>query len=185
MYNCDYEYDIMAVLRILKFLAVYKPEAAKHMAARYNRFDLDDVLLFLYEELNNAVDDVYNEYDEENDAELLLLWDESFEEFISMTAALSPQPRYSRCAAEKKFEDIVMFFFSDRNSGIYDLEFVRQAGRLYLKLVLMNDYCEPDGVAFAVTDLLIYIRKENERLNGMLRQCNVRCLPQTNTEEAA
>ena len=184
MYDCDSEYDIMAVLRVLKYLHIYKPEMAKRIVARYTRFGIDDVLMFLYEELDNVVDDAFGEYDEENDAEIMILWDKSFGEFISMTTALSPQAHYSRNAAEKKFEDIVMFFFSDRDSGIYDLVFFHHADRLYMRLTLLNGYCEPDGLALAITDLLIYIQKENERLRDMQKKM-ILCLPQNDTEEAA
>ena len=44
MYDSDYEYDVLGVLRLLRFVQMYRPERAAHLVSGETAFSVEEIL---------------------------------------------------------------------------------------------------------------------------------------------
>ena len=186
MYDTEYEYDAMACLRLLKYIQVYKPRKVSWMTPK--SFNCDDMLLFLYENLWEVVDEIDEVYDDETGIlEGILFTDRTFNDFIHLSCELNASAISVLDAARKRLEDTIYFFFNNRLQGVYGVEVLFHHETASIQLFLDENYCEPEDMTFALTDLLIYLHRANERMQKQLEERNgkIITLPQNTLEEAA
>ncbi len=61
MYDSDYEYDVLGVLRLLRFVQMYRPHRAAHLVSGETAFSVEEVLEFLYYSMEEIFDDCYSD----------------------------------------------------------------------------------------------------------------------------
>lgn len=187
MYDNDYEYDILGVLRLLRFMQIYRPERVARLVSGETRFSADQVLEFLYYSTEQMFDDCYSDYDETNGSEIMYICDTAFDEYLDLSAKLMAVRPCSIQAVRRRFEDLVTFFLADRNCGIFDMTIRYEDDSPQIQLEFAEGYWEPAGVVIALTDLMHYLNRENEHMKQIIerRSDMILSLPKHCMEEAA
>ena len=187
MYDSDYEYDVLGVLRLLRFVQMYRPHRAAHLVYGETAFSVEEILEFLYYSMEEIFDDCYSDYDEMNGSEILYIYDSVFDEYLDLSVRLSDSHLCSVQAARRRFEDVVTFFLADRNCGIFDVTIHYNDSSPQIQVEFAEGYYEPAGVVMAFTDLIHYLYRETERMNQIIekRSGKIVSLMQKHMEEAA
>ena len=187
MYDNDYEYDILGVLRLLRFVQMYRPERAARLVAGERQFSTEQILEFIYYSIEEIFDDCYSEYDEMSGSELMCIYDTVFDEYLEFSAKLMEAHPCSIQAVRRRFEDIVTFFLADRNCGIFDMAIRYEDNSPQIQLEFAEGYWEPGGLVIALTDLMHYLIRENEHMKQIIekRSDKIVSLPEHRMEEAA
>ena len=186
MYDYDYEYDILGVLRLLRYLHMYKPDRAAALASGETAFTADDVLEFLYYSTEELFDDCFTDYDEMNGSETMYIYDRAFDDYLDLNAELFCPGSDPTLAIRRKFEDAVCFFLADRNCGIFDMTIRYEDDSPQIRLEFAEGYCEPSALVMVLTDMMHYLQRENEHMRQIIekRSTAIISLPQ-NYKEAA
>lgn len=186
MYDNDYEYDMLGVLRLLCFAQRYRPERAARLVSGETKFSVEEILEFLYYSTEEIFDDCYADYNEMDGSEIMYICDSVFNEYLDLNAKLSNNYHVSQ-AVKRKFEDVVVFFLSDRNCGIFDVTIHYENDMPQIQIEFAEGYYEPAGVVIALTDLMHYLYRENDHMKQVLeeRSGKIVSLSQNLQEEAA
>lgn len=187
MYDSDYEYDVLGVLRLLRFVQMYRPHRAAQLVSEETAFSVEEILEFLYYSMEEIFDDCYSDYDEMSGSEILYICDSIFDEYLDLSVKLSDSHLCSVQAARRRFEDVVTFFLADRNCGIFDVTIHYNDSSPQIQVEFAEGYYEPAGVVMAFTDLMHYLYRETERMDQIIekRSGKIVSLMQKHMEEAA
>ena len=184
MYGFEYEYAVLACLRVLKYMQLYRPKAAESFISENKESWGNDLFSDVYAALFDLVDCMESVYDESDGSEVILITDGAFSGFIKLSCMLNG---HDLPAARTRFEDAVDFFFSDRSAGINDITFRYHDESANLCLYSFEGYWEIENLAFALVDLLLYLQRMNEAMRKQVKRMEekILTLPQNTEKEAA
>jgi hypothetical protein len=188
MYDYEYEDDVLGVLRVLKYLYLYRPSTLASVLKFYGEIDADGV----EEVACNVIWEIFEvsdlDLDEESDMEMVVIQDPLFDRFLELN-----RQRY-QCAScstsdahQKKFQDTVEYYLCGVTYSIFDIMYEFSESGVTLRLWLSPDCFEPISLGSALVDLMLAIRKENELLESLWAETanGVTALSNQPREEAA
>lgn len=164
MYDCEYEEEILTLLRILKFL--HLRDNAIDFGTLFCGVELD--MDNLYELADCALwelfEDMASGSDEEDETEYILASDPLIErnlalcnEWYGITTGIADVGKLRDCAE---------WFLSGL---LWDYSGVVNGDGYFLKLSLSPEYYDSLVLGSAMVDMLLFFQQENTRLEAMLR----------------
>jgi hypothetical protein len=169
MYDYEYEYDVLSLLRILKYLDLYQPSSFDHTINFFGEIDLESVEEIIYNAMWEVFEVSYFDLDEESEMDVVVVQDSEFDRFLSLD-----QQWYQRFSAsaigvgQKKFQDMVEYYLCSMTHSIFDMRYEFSEDGVKLRLWLSPDCFETEVLANALVDLMLAIRKETELLESLL-----------------
>lgn len=182
MYNYEYEVDVLLFLRLAKYLHQQNPEALRKILERYPDFDLCQLYelagCVIWEICTQAVFDVEHVVSEDSWEQL----DVSFctfdhpliNRFCELSADWCGVRDQSVGAWQSKLADIVMYFLDEDSHSICRLECYPMGDSARIRVWLSPDCYEPAIFGNALVDMLLFLQRENQRLEGLLKEAEQR-----------
>lgn len=173
MYDYKYEESILLALRLLAFLREAHPETFTTLIQEIEELNLDSAYeladLFLmgvggFLDLGTA---------DEEDSELSALYisHPSINRFLALNEACKTIGMVSHVEqVRRKLHDIVEFYATGLTSSVYGIDVSFCAHAAHIRLTLSPDYYSPLEFANSLVDMLLHIRQENQRLEGLLEK---------------
>ena len=170
MYGYDYEEDILLILRLFKFLYDQNLEAAKRIAETSKKFtpdemyDLTDMLIW------EIFNDVVFDSDPETEASIVTCSHPSIDRLFELGPRLESARGRFAAGWLQKISDIVEFFICGASNSLYGLELRFLGSHVEIELRLSPDCYEPIQFGNSLLDVLLYVQRENARLEQRVRQ---------------
>lgn len=171
MYNYDYEFEVLATLRVLKLLHSKRPEVLPGVLSFWDAMDMDTV-----EEIAcNAVWELFDQWecaiDEETELEVITVTDALFLRYLELSRRWYTV-HVGGCggAHVQKFQDLACFALQSLGSSIYDITFQHGPDSMVLRLWLSPDCYEPSTLAHSVVDFLLTLEMEIDQMDELLKE---------------
>lgn len=184
MYGYDYEYDVLALLRILKYIQLYRAdefEKARDFCKQVEPSDAADELAW------GTFDQALAAIDGETGEELRFVNDRLFNRFFDLNLKCLRSGNTSKWEpVRKKLFDMAAYYLCSCDM-IFDVDVLYYTGGITLKVILSLDFYEPFELANAVVDFLLALRQEIAVLEKQLGEQTAEIieLPQTTQEQEA
>lgn len=185
MYGYDYENEILALLRILKYIQLYRPDELKD-AVKYCR-DVDTIDA-IGEMAWGAFDQTVATFQDDTGEEIYYVYDGLFNHFFELNLAHLQSGNTCKWEpARKKLFDLAAFYLCSGCNTIFDVDAVYYSGGIALKIILSLDVYDPDELANAVVDFLLALRLEITALESLQKEQTTEILafPQNTQEQEA
>lgn len=170
MYNYDYEFEVLATLRVLKLLHSKRPEVLPGVLSFWDAMDMDTV-----EEIAcNAVWELFDQWecaiDEETELEVITVTDALFLRYLELSRRWYAV-HVGGCggAHVQKFQDLACFALQSLGSSIYDITFQHGPDSMMLRLWLSPDCYESSTLAHSVVDFLLTLEMEIGQMEELLK----------------
>lgn len=174
MYNYEYEVDILLLLRLARFLHDQNPAALGEILEEYRNFDLD-LLWELCESITWAIcTHVVFDQDDAFDTAFCTFGHPLIDRFCVLGEKWSRVSGESSSAWQRKIHDIAEYYLLGTNYSVGQLEFCPQGTTARLRTWFSSDCYDPVDFGNSLVDMLLCFRRENERLEGLLKEAETR-----------
>lgn len=179
MYHYDYETDVLLMLRLAKYLHRQNPAALKGALEDFPDFDL--CLLFELSEriIWEICTDVVFDTDDEYEISFCTFRHPVISRFCALGSDWSSAQGRSAGAWQRKLSDIAEYFLRGTSYSLVGLACYPEGCSAKLRTWFSSDCYESGEFGNALVDMLLFLQRENERLEGMLKN------EKTAREEAA
>lgn len=189
-YDYEYEEEMMAVLRCLKYLQIYHSERFRAQLKFFGKETLEEILQDFYFLQWEIFDDYQNDFDEGMEMDCIVAFDPVIDRYCELNAQLYPKNNQNPWEAiRRKLQDTVEYYVISCTNSIADYGVPIEAGRLCLKFWLSPDIDEPFALSNGLINLMLALRAENERMekrvSGGKQTATPALVSQNTTEEAA
>ena len=188
MYGYEYEYNILSVLRFLKYIYLYFPERLSGLLECFKEVDeetlMEDFCFYLWDVFHES----YSDWDEEREIEIMEACDPLFERYCELTYKLGPGiGNLSIESVYRKLQDLAEYYVVSVTSTVVNAEVHIASSGIYLSFWLSPDCYEPDSLINALLNFLLALRREIAEMEKMLAEKNTEIIefPQNTKEEAA
>lgn len=172
MYNCEYEVDVLLFLRLAKFLHSQDPDTLESILMEYVEFDLPS----LAEVCESIIWEICTQVFFDEDAEREIAFCTFSHPFLKRFNELGE--KWSRISGQSdgpwrlKFSDIAEYYLLGTNYSVYQLQCYPADSRL--KTWFSPDCYDPIEFGNSLVDMLLCFQRENERLEGLLKEAEQR-----------
>jgi hypothetical protein len=173
VYDYEYEESILLALRLLSFLREDHPETFTTLIQEIEELNLDSAyeLADLFLMGAGGFLDLGTADEEDSELSVLYISHPSINRFLTLNEACKTIGMVTHVEqVRKKFHDIVEFYATGLTSSVYGIDISFGAHTAHIRLILSPDYYSPLEFANSLIDMLLYIRQENQRLEGLLEE---------------
>lgn len=173
MYGYEYEVDILLVLRLAKFLHRQNPDALKEVLEDFPVVDL--YLLFelseriIWEICSHVVFDL----EEELETSFCTFSHPLIARFCKLSMAWSCVRGCSVGAWQRKLSDIAEYFLTGTNHSVVQLVCYARGDFAEIRTWFSPDCYESEDFGNSLVDMLLFLQRENERLEGLLKEAEM------------
>lgn len=161
MYDHHYETEILAVLRVLKYIHLTdknKFQSVLSFAQQLSLYECEEILLNVMWEV---FDSSLFSYDEETEIETVTIEDPLFDAYLAESEAFCKGISAGIMAShQQRFQDLFEFHICGVTNSIYDLHYSYEEGHVAVTLWLSPDCYEPFYLAGGIVDLMLDLRKK-------------------------
>lgn len=170
MYHYDYEVDVLLTLRLAKYLHRQNPAALKRLLKVYPDFEI--CLLFELTEriIWEICTDVVFDMDDEFDISFCTFRHPVISRFCALSADWSGVQGRSAEAWQRKFSDIAEYFLTGTNYSVVRLACYPEGRSARLQTWFSSDCYDSGEFGNVLVDMLLFLQRENERLERMLKE---------------
>ena len=168
MYDYEYEEDVLISLQMLKYLHDNNPERFQHTLDMFSEFDVDTFYMAADYAFWGIFDDSMAGQEEDYDFTVLYLRHPAFNRYLDMGWRWCELHNCVFSVWQKKIKDIVEYFVVGGSYSIYDWKVSFEGNSVQLELWLSPDSYEPMAFNASLLDLLLYVQRENARLEKEL-----------------
>ena len=173
MYGYEYEFDVLAILRILKYLHTNRPNALEDILRFYEKLDIESIEEMAYNAMWEIFDVVDFIVEEDGEMESVRVSDWAFDRFIELGRQMNITAGNTNSNAhQKKFQDTVEYYLCSNNNSIFDMRYEFEEESVEVVIWLSLDCFEPLMLANAMIDLILALEQENEQMEIILRKQN-------------
>ena len=185
MYGYEYEYDMLALLRVLKYVQLYRADELQDALDFCHDMDPMDAAS---EMAWGAFDQADPTFDEITGGEVYFIYDRLFNRYFDLALAVMQSGNTSkREPVRRKLFDLAAYYLYSSCNTVFDVDILYYTGGIALKVVLSLDFYEPFELANSVVDFLLALRQEIAVLEKQLEEQTAEIieLPQTTQEQEA
>lgn len=185
MYGYEYEYDVLALLRILKYVQLYRPdefEKARDYCKENEPMESAEEMAW------GAFDQAVGVFDEETGAEVMLLYDKLFNRFFDLNLSAINSGNTSKWEpVRRKLLDLAAYYLCANNYTVFDVDVLYYTGGITVKVILSCDCYEPFDLANAVVNFLLALQQEVASMENRNRKLDAKLVefPATTQEMEA
>ena len=187
-YDYEYEYEMLTILRLFKYLHLYRPEVFPRSVAYFTAKDADGILEDFYGSVWDMFADVEYSTDPDWETEIIWISDPLFDRFCELNVQNAPQACTSPWeAVRRKFQDMIEYYVISCTNALTNLEVPPLGSGLSIRLWLSPDIFEPYDLTNALINLMLGLRAEVEAMEQRLaeRDAEIIAFPQNTNKEAA
>lgn len=168
MYDYEYEEDILISLRMLKYLHDNNPKGFQSVLDFFGEFGPDE----FYTAADYVFWEIFQEgaaaQDEDSDFTILYLSHPAFDRYLDLGRQWCDLHDFGFSAWQRKLRDTVEYFAVSSSYSVYDWKVTFDGSSVQLELWLSPDAYEPMAFNASMLDLLLFIQRENARLEQEL-----------------
>lgn len=168
MYHYDYETDVLLMLRLAKYLHRQNPAALKKVLEDFPDFDL--CLLFDLSEriIWEICTDVVFDMDDEYEISFCTFRHPVISRFCALSADWSSIQVRSAVPWQRKLSDVAEYFLRGTNYSLAGLACYPEGCSAKLRTWFSPDCYDSGEFGNALVDMLLFLQRENERLEELL-----------------
>ena len=174
MYNYEYEVDVLLFLRLAKYLHSQSPAALESILALYVDFDLPSLRELCESIVWEICANVFFDQDEEYEAAICTFSHPLMDRFCALSGEWSFTSGQSDDAWRRKLGDIAEYYLMGTSYSVGNIECYPRRDSAKLRTWLSSDCYDPAEFGNSLVDMLLHIRRENERLESLLKEAGVR-----------
>ena len=164
MYDFDYEDDTLAALGVLKLLKERQPDRFDCLLKQYKTLEWQVLEELTWEAIWELFDTAENDFDQEFEAEVWIIQDESLDTFwVNLQQRARASGGYSDSACRGLIRDIVEYFLCRSGGTIGKIECHTHSGFMSVRLWISPDVFEPMLLGCDIVAFLQYLQAENEK----------------------
>ncbi len=185
MYGYEYEYDILALLRVLKYVHLYRADEFANILEYYHNMEPDEVARGV---AWDAFDHIEGEIDEEWGNEIIYVYDKLLNRYFELNLERTQSGNLLRWeTVRKRLLHMACYYLLSATNEIIDIDVLYSVSGISLVLTMSQDCMEPFELANAVVDFLLALRQEIAVLEARMnpRPAEITEFPQNTLEEAA
>ncbi len=160
MYDYEYEFDVLLVLRLLKLLHMMNPEAMEEPLSMYPTLPPGELYLIVSPVLWGIFESMEYELDEEFEVEWMTISHPTIDRLYALGSMQEGKRITISAAWKKKIQDAVEYFLAGPSNSVFDLRYQYPFGHVKIGIALSPEYFE--GILFAnnLVDLLRYFEQD-------------------------
>jgi len=174
MYNYEYEVDVLLFLRLAKFLHSQNPAALEAILAMYVDFDLVSLWELCESIIWEICTDVFFDRDDEYEVSFCTFSHPLMSRFCALSGEWSFVSGQSDGAWKRKLGDIAEYYLTGTNYSVGNIECYPGRDSAKLRTWFSPDCYDPAEFGNCLVDMLLCIRRENERLESLLKEAGAR-----------
>lgn len=163
-----YEPNVLLALRLLKFLHLQDPKAAKETLDRYKALSEDELYMMTEDVLWELFSDVEFTSDEDSEIAVAHFSHPVIDRLYALMSRFAGNGGLHESAVKKKIHDATEYFVAGCTHSILGFQVHFSLGRVYFEMHLSPDCYEPVEFANSMIDLLLYCKRETQRLERKL-----------------
>ena len=167
MYDYEYEFDVLLVLRLLKLLHMRDPDALREPLEMYPKLPVDELYLIVDPIIEEFFSDLEYGIDEGFEGEVVLLSHPVINRLYSLGQRQENRYRNLNGVWRKKIKDAVEYFLIGPTNSVFDLNYHYSSGWIGIELVLSPEYYEVSLFANNLVDMLRYFEQDLQYLEGV------------------
>lgn len=166
MYDYEYEFDVLLVLRLLKLLHMMNPEAMEEPLSMYPTLSPDELYLIVSPVLWGFFESMEYELDEEFEVEWMTISHPTIDQLYALGSMQEGKSSAISAAWKKKIQDAVEYFLVGPSNSVFDLRYQYPFDHVKIGIALSPEYFE--GILFAnnLVDLLRYFEQDLRHLES-------------------
>lgn len=169
MYGYDYEYGFLLSLRVMKYLHQQNPAALEAALNLEDWFEEEAMPVLAEYLIWKIFPEVVMYEDDDNGIEIAEFSHPALYRFLDLCGKWSSACGGSTGAGQRKLSDAVGYFLSSTYS-VCDVDCLFYSESARIKVWFSPDCYDSLEFGNALVDLLLWLQKENERLEGMLKE---------------
>lgn len=174
MYNYEYEADVLRFLRLAKYLYCQAPAALEAILRVYGNFDLEHLFELCESIIWEICTDVFFDQDDGYETSFCTFSHPLMDRFCALSGEWSFISRQSDGAWQRKLGDIAEYYLMGTNYSVMQLECFPGQNHAKLRTWFSSDCYDPSDFGNSLVDMLLCVQRENERLEGLLKEAGAR-----------
>ena len=168
MYDYEYEFEVLLMLRLLKLLHMIKPEAMEEPMKMYPSLPPDELYLMVSPVLWEIFEDMDYNLDEEFEVEWMTIGHSIIDRLYALGCKQEGKNGTLGAAWKKKIQDAVEYFLVGPSNSVFDLRYQYPFGHVEIGIALSPEYFEGTLFANNLIDLLRYFEQDLKHLESKL-----------------
>lgn len=182
MYGYYYETNVLLFLRLAKFLHAQDPAALEDILNESPEFDpflsgdyCERITYAICTQLVVDSETVEDEYiGEDIGIEFWTFSHPLINQFCQLSVEWCRVCGQSTAAWQQKLSDIAEYFLLGENDALCRMECTSKGGSAKIRAWLSPDCYESADFGNALVDMLVFLQRENERLEGLLKEAGTK-----------
>lgn len=164
MYDCEYEGDVLLVLRLLKYLHMHDPDMVKRVIELYKELDPDEMCVMIEEILWSIFDDVLFDSDEFDETAIVYFSHPDIDRLYKLGTRCVDKHGSLSNAWRRKIQDIAEYYVLGASNSVYEFGHHFSANGVVFEVRLSPDCYEPELFGNSLIDMLLHVQQELRRL---------------------
>lgn len=156
MYGYEYEFDFLLCLRLLKFLHMQSPEAAKRVVEIYKELDTEEIGIVMEEILWDIFSDAEFDTDEFNELTIVYFSHRDIDRLYELGRQESARHGRISDSWRRKIQDISEFFATGPTYSIFGFSHHFSTRGVVFEAKLSPDCYEPILFGNTLIDMVLY-----------------------------
>ena len=173
MYDYEYEMDVLLFLRLAKYLHSHNPAALEPILKTYGKFDLMALFELFESIIWEICTDVFFDQDD-YETSFCTFSHPLMDRFCALSGEWSFISGQSDGAWRQKLGDIAEYYLMGTNYSVGQLECFPGQNHAKLRTWFSSDCYDPSDFGNSLVDMLLCVQRENERLEGLLKEAGAR-----------
>lgn len=173
MYDYEYEMDVLLFLRLAKYLHSQNPAALEPILKTYKKFSLIALFELCESIIWEICTDVFFDQDD-YETSFCTFSHPLMDRFCVLSGEWSFISGQSDGAWRRKLGDIAEYYLMGTNYSVGQLECFPGQNHAKLRTWFSSDCYEPSDFGNSLVDMLLCVQRENERLEGLLKEAGAR-----------
>ena len=170
MYHYDYEMDVLLMLRLARYLHRQNPAALQEVLEEFPDADLCLLLELSERIIWEICTDVVFDMDDQSEISFCTFRHPVISRFCTLSAEWSGIHGRSAGAWQRKLSDIAEYFLNGLNYSVMKLACYPEGHSARLRTWFSPDCYDSGEFGNILVDMLLFLQRENERLEGMLKE---------------
>ncbi len=173
MYGYEYEFDFLLCLRLLKFLHMQSPEAAKRVVEIYKELDTEEIGIVMEEILWDIFSDAEFDTDEFNELTIVYFSHRDIDRLYELGRQESARHGRISDSWRRKIQDISEFFATGPTYSIFEFSHHFSTKGVVFEAKLSPDCYEPILFGNTLIDMVLYCQRDLRRLEERMESESV------------
>ena len=170
MYGCEYKFDILLCLRLLKFLYMQAPETAKQVVEMYGAVDVDEICVVIEEIMWDIFSDVTFDSDEFDELTTVYFSHPDIDRLYMLGRQESDKHGSLTNAWRKKIQDIAEFYACGSTHSVLKVSCHFSAMGVIFEMKLSPDCYEPICFGNSLVDMVLCCQRDLRRLEEKMKK---------------